>query len=147
IPPGAEVVAELTVDQPLLWLDGGEWEYRFPTTVAPRYLGAEGRVPDAGRIRVDVAQDALPPRLHLELRIDDRLTQNRVPTSPSHALGNHGDGRVTLLQDGGVRLDRDLVVRWQVGAAEIAADLITSRPASDEQHGDVAYGLLNLVPP
>ena len=42
IPPGAEVLAELTIDQRLRWLDAGAWEWRFPTVVAPRYLGAEG---------------------------------------------------------------------------------------------------------
>src|SRR4029077_11686789 len=55
IPAGAEVAAELVVDQRLRWLEEGAWEWRFPTVVAPRYLGAEGRVSDAGRVSVDVA--------------------------------------------------------------------------------------------
>src|SRR5690348_12930568 len=40
IPPATEVVATLTIDQRLRWLDDGAWEWRFPTAVAPRYLGA-----------------------------------------------------------------------------------------------------------
>src|SRR5262249_56128628 len=36
IPPGVEVVAELVIDQPLRWLEEGSWEWRFPTTLAPR---------------------------------------------------------------------------------------------------------------
>src|SRR5262249_6109982 len=50
IPAGAEVVAELVIDQRLAWLDEGTWEWRFPTVVAPRYLGAEGRVADGERV-------------------------------------------------------------------------------------------------
>ena len=54
VPPEAEIVARLTVDQPLTWTEGG-WEWRFPTVVAPRYLGVGGRVPDGTAISVDVA--------------------------------------------------------------------------------------------
>jgi hypothetical protein len=46
LPPGAEVEATIEIDQPLQWVDDG-WQWRFPTTVAPRYLGADGRVADA----------------------------------------------------------------------------------------------------
>ena len=149
IPPGAEVEAELTVDQPLSFLPGGEWEYRFPTTVAPRYLGAEGRVPDAGRVQVDVAGDPLAVRLGLELAIADLLVANTAPTSASHALRHEGGAttHVALLADAGVRLDRDVVVRWRVGAAKVGAELITARPEAAAPHGDSAYGLLTLVPP
>jgi Ca-activated chloride channel family protein len=86
VPPGATIEAEIDVDQPLAWLDGS-WSWRFPTTVAPRYLGAEGRVPDAGRIAVDVVDPngpVLPPRCELELWIDDVVTGAIM--SPSHAL-------------------------------------------------------------
>jgi len=145
IPPGTEVQVELTVDQPLRWQHRDEWEYRFPTTVAPRYLGAEGRVPDAGRITVDVASAPLPPRLTLELRIDDHLAAGAAATSPSHTLTH--DGANVALPAEGVRLDRDLVVRWQVGTPEVGAELITARPGADAPHGDIAYGLLTLVPP
>ena len=71
IPPGAEVVAALTIDQPLRWLEEGAWEWRFPTTAAPRYLGAAGRVPDEGRVRQDLAEGPLPVRLRLSLAVRD----------------------------------------------------------------------------
>lgn len=145
IPPGAEVVVELTVDQPLAWRLGGEWEYRFPTTVAPRYLGGEDRVPDAGRIAVDVVDATTAPRLTVELAIGDRLRDGCPPSSPSHDV-QCIDGDVTLAA-GRVRLDRDVVVRWHVGAPEVGAELRTARPQADAPHGDVGYGLLTLVPP
>src|SRR6266705_150329 len=44
VPPRTEVVVDLSIDQPLVWLPEGMWEWRFPTVAPPRYLGAEGRV-------------------------------------------------------------------------------------------------------
>ncbi|MBM4063022.1 MAG: VWA domain-containing protein, partial [Planctomycetes bacterium] len=148
IPPGAEVVAEILVEQPLLWIDG-VWEFRFPTTVAPRYLGAEGRVPDAARIEVDVAGAPLPPRLELELRVEDLLAPGSEVASPSHGLQGEfaGGTRTVRFAAGPVRLDRDLVVRWNVGTPEVGTSLATARPGAGAPHGDVAYGLLTLVPP
>ena len=150
IPPGAEVVAELTIDQRLRWLDAGAWEWRFPTVVAPRYLGAEGRVPDAPRVAVDVADAPLPVRVALSLLIRDGVSANRVPESPSHAIraGRRDDGLEVGLADAeGAALDRDLVVRWPVATPAVGLALDTGRPSPGRPHGDVAYGLLTLVPP
>ena len=49
-----------SIDQRLRWLDEGAWEWRFPTVVAPRYLGEAGRVADAERVVVDVADPGAP---------------------------------------------------------------------------------------
>jgi Ca-activated chloride channel family protein len=49
LPPGAELHVEIDVEQLLVWRDGG-WEWRWPTVVGPRYLGAPGETPDAARI-------------------------------------------------------------------------------------------------
>lgn len=43
VPPGVAVEVEIVLDQRLVWTHDGEWEWRFPTTVLPRYLGAPGR--------------------------------------------------------------------------------------------------------
>jgi Ca-activated chloride channel family protein len=150
IPPGAEVVAELTIDQRLRWLDTGAWEWRFPTVVAPRYLGAEGHVPDAPRVTVDVAEAPTPVRITLSLLIRDGVPPGRAPESPSHAIraGRQDDGlEVGLADAGGAALDQDLVVRWPVATPAVGLAVDTGRPAADLPHGDVAYGLLTLVPP
>ena len=57
LPPGQEVVGEICVDHPLEFVDAesGSWEWRFPTVVAPRYLGESGRTPDAESYAVIVA--------------------------------------------------------------------------------------------
>ncbi len=151
IPPRTEVVVELTVDQPLRWLDEGAWEWRFPTVVAPRYLGAERRVADAARVTVDVADQPLPVRASLALRVHDATTA--APASPSHAitdaLSSAQDAQHLLVfrDERGARLDRDVVVRWAVARPEVGASLAVARSGAEAPHADCAYGLLTLVPP
>ena len=163
IPPGAEVAAELVIDQRLRWLEEGAWEWRFPTVVAPRYLGAEGRVPDAGRVSVDVADGPMAVAASLALTIRDALptaspsphrgegrVRGQEPESPSHAIAiadAAGAIEVTLADDRRGALDRDLVVRWPAAQPDVAAILDTGRPAEDRAHADAAYGLLTLTPP
>lgn len=150
IPPDTEVVAELTIDQRLRWVDAGGWEWRFPTVVAPRYLGQEGRVPDASRIMVDVADSASPVRAGLTIVIRDALTPGGAAESPSHALReDRQDGHlaVSLADMAGMSLDRDVVVRWPVATPAVGITLDPARPQSGRPHGDLAYGLLTLVPP
>ncbi|MCB1774523.1 MAG: hypothetical protein KDI88_12970, partial [Gammaproteobacteria bacterium] len=81
IPPGEDIVAEITIDQPLAWLDGGAWEWRFPLVVAPRYLGGAGRVPDADRLVQDVTTAGDGPELGFEIAIADTLSGNGTPWS------------------------------------------------------------------
>lgn len=153
IPPGGEVVAELLVDQPLAWNEGA-WEFRFPTAVAPRYLGAADRVVDAERVTVDVADQPLAGRLTLDLRVDDPLAGDA--TSPSHALCTAVEGngtRIGLAAEMPARLDRDVVVRWPVAGMSVGASLAVARPTAASLPtatsllADGAFGLLTLVPP
>ncbi|MBI4957145.1 MAG: VWA domain-containing protein [Myxococcales bacterium] len=168
VPPGSDIVAEIVVDQKLRWLAEGEWEWRFPTVVAPRYVGAEGRVADGARVTVDVADGPLPVRATLCLRLGDALGrpvraraggERARPTavaadarvaSPSHALavtGRDGAFEVAFADERGARLDRDVVVRWPVATDEVGARLVTARPAAGAPMDGHAYGLLTLVPP
>ncbi|HEB52755.1 MAG TPA: VWA domain-containing protein [bacterium] len=150
VPPGADVVVELEIDQPLAWRsDGNEWEYRFPTVVAPRYQGEPGRVADATRQAVDIADGPLPQRLELRLDIADRIADGTTPTSPSHPLQHSAppDGPLQVtFADRSVRLDRDVVVRWATGEPDVGVRLDCARPAT-HAGADDAFGLLTLVPP
>jgi Ca-activated chloride channel family protein len=149
VPPRAEVVAEITVDQKLRWLGEGSWEWRFPTVVAPRYLDALGRVPDAERVTVDVIEAAPPVSLALELALRDALAPDAEPCSPSHAIHATRDDKTCRIElaDGHTALDRDLVVRWPVATAEIGTRLEVARPGSEERNADQSFGLLTIVPP
>ena len=80
IAPGEELIAEVTVDQPLAWLDGEGWEWRFPLVAAPRYLGAAGTVDDAERVTQDVALSANDgPSLSFNIAVHDHLADEGVP--------------------------------------------------------------------
>jgi Ca-activated chloride channel homolog len=149
IPPGLEVTCELELDQRLSWLPEGSWEFRFPTVVAPRYQGEEGRVRDAAKINVEVADSALAPKAQLALSIRDAMPNGARPESPSHSLfSSAGNQRfdVTFAGETGASLDRDIVVRWPAAHLQVGAALDTARPRS-VGHGEYAYGLLTLCPP
>lgn len=149
VPPRTQVICEVQLDQKLTWLPDGAWEWRFPTVVAPRYLGAPGRVADHASVTVDVADAELPVKLALSLSIRDRLPENARPESPSHTLhSGRGVQRtdVTFADERGALLDRDVVVRWRVAGLQVGTELDVSRPASGII-SESAYGLLTLVPP
>ncbi|MEZ6036507.1 MAG: VIT domain-containing protein [Planctomycetota bacterium] len=151
LPPGAEVEATITLDQPLQWLDDG-WQWRFPTTVAPRYLGAAGRVADADTLAVDVVEPAtaLPARCELELLVADPLPDGVLPESPSHALHTAPAAlgtRVAFAAGGGREaMDRDVVVHWRTAAPEVGVALQTVLLGDGPLTGQ-AFGLLTIVPP
>jgi Ca-activated chloride channel homolog len=149
IPPGAQVVAELVIDQRLRWLEEGAWEWRFPTVVAPRYLGPEGRVSDAERVSVDVASTSLDVRVAFELTIRDRLAAGARPESPSHTImvGPGPGGLSATLSEGSSELDRDVVVRWAVARPEVGIHLDVGRAGAGQPGARSAYGLLTIVPP
>lgn len=146
VPPRAEVIASITIDQRLRWLVEGAWEWRFPTAVAPRYLGAAGAVPDAERVTVDVLDGAAPAALALDLTVRDALAADARPTSPSHAIEatREADGqRARFAGERAPALDRDVVVRWPVACAAVGARLEVARPGAEAR----SFGLLTLVPP
>jgi Ca-activated chloride channel family protein len=151
VPPGADVEVELTLDQRLMWVLGeGGWEWRFPTASAPRYLGDAGRVQDADRVTIDVADAPLPVRALLTLAVEDALAPSARVESPSHAIAVRlatTSAVASLAMEGGALLDRDLVVRWRVADRHPAASLDVARPAAGAPHADAAYGVLTIVPP
>ena len=151
IPPGEDVIVEVCVDQRLRWLDEGAWEWRFPTVVGPRYMGAPG--PRAGRgprrTARDVADGPLCARVALCCTLRDALAYGRAPESPSHhvEIAPAGEGACVPLQDeAGARLDRDVVVRWRVALPRVGLGLDTGR-AADRAPSERAHGLLTVVPP
>ncbi|MEQ9496190.1 MAG: VIT domain-containing protein [Deltaproteobacteria bacterium] len=148
IPPHQEVRVEVVVDQKLVWIaEEGQWSWRFPTVVGPRYMGEPGRVKDAARVTVDVADGPLPTTLTLDLVIGDVVLNGRTPASPSHAMTATEEGlrrRVRLDAEAQAALDRDFVVRWPVAKPEAGVVLDAARPAEHQGH---AYGLLTIVPP
>jgi len=150
VPPGAEVIARITLDQPLDWHDAGAWEWRFPTAVAARYLGAPGRSPGAARVSQHVmASPDDAPALDFALRVRDRSPGGAPPESPSHRVtctGSAGDWQV-IPAHGPEAPDRDLVIRWPAAGVRSGLALDLARPADPHPGAAHAYGLLTVVPP
>jgi Ca-activated chloride channel family protein len=142
IPPSTDVAVTLTIDHALRWIPGGVWEWRFPTVVAPRYLGANGVVSDADLLTIDVVNGATSPTASVALTIADDLAV--APTSSTHALSLTGS-TVTLAKN--AVLDRDIVIRWPAPRKGPACTIHTVRAAASEPADDAAYGLLTIVPP
>lgn len=148
VPPHSELTAELRVDQRLTWLSEGRWEWRFPLSAGPRYMGAAGRVSDEARNTLAYATTALPVTATLALDIRDTLTGG-TPDSTSHALRTElgADAvKVAFAQQGGAPLDRDVVVRWTVARPSLGFSVDVARPAQGTA-SLAAYGLLSVVPP
>ena len=150
IPPGGDVRIEIVVDHPLAWLSEGSWQWRFPTVVAPRYLGAPGSVADAERLEVDVASGGIGATCSLELEVRDSLRADGRVSSTSHALSvRHAKASliVGLAGDGGAALDRDVVIDWPVAAPAVGVELDLARPAESHPRSGSAFALLSVVPP
>ncbi|WP_394841289.1 VWA domain-containing protein [Pendulispora brunnea] len=150
IPPGTEIVAEVTIDQRLVWNEEGAWEWRFPLTVAPRYLGDEGRLADSSAVTQVVTESPQSTGASLSLRIRDAFEEAKLE-SPSHPIrmaNAPGDGvLVSLLDDTRAALDRDLVVRWIVTTPDVGCTLDVGWAAVRHTKIQSAFGLLTLVPP
>lgn len=144
VPPGAEILCEVVIDQPLRWLEEGCWEWRFPTVVGARYQGEPGRVADAGKLSVPVAKGPLGLRASLSLELLDAATG--APVSPSHALEPTREGALRFEGGEGVRLDRDIVVRWPVALPDVSAKVLAARPERAAHAGDT-FALLTVAPP
>jgi Ca-activated chloride channel family protein len=150
VPPGADIVAELTIDQRLAWLPQGAWEWRFPTALAPRYQGTPGRVQDAGSTFVDVADGGIDVRARVSLAVRDVLADRERPESPSHAMRfdrASGLTRATFADDAGAPLDRDVVVRWPVAGSEVGLTVDAYRAPAGGRLDGRAFALLTAVPP
>lgn len=151
IPPGTTVVVKIEIDQRLVWIPDaaqstGGWEWRFPTVVAPRYLGAPGTVPDAPRVAVATTDRPRPVAMSLDLTIADALPDGQFPSSPSHALASGRGGHVSFAAES-VGLDRDVVLRWPVATPKVGVAIDVARPQPGHAMEDHLFGLVTLTPP
>ncbi|MFW5652966.1 MAG: VIT domain-containing protein [Planctomycetota bacterium] len=167
IPPHARVECEIVLDQRLRWLVDGQWEWRFPTVIGPRYIGDVRRVPDHRRLNVPTRASSAQRcqhRIHLQIAIRDEITRTSL-TSPTHpiiarrmrncvTLGRE----VSFNSDQGVALDRDIVVQWSAAGPQVNLQVDVARPkmlskypnddtVSHAEESDSAFGLVTLVPP
>ena len=158
--PGEVADIELGLVSPLV-VEDGEVTFAFPLVVAPRYipgvaLGGEqaglgvaadtDRTPDASRITPPVLLPGHrnPVRLGLRLTVDGAGLPIANLASGLHEIDARSDGvgwQIALRP--GERLDRDVVLRWSIGGAELRSSAVW---APDEQ-GEGATVMVTMVPP
>jgi Ca-activated chloride channel family protein len=151
LPPGETAEVEIRVTQMLAYLpaDGAgtaRWEYRFPTVAGVRYEGVEGRVPDAEKLDVDRAGGSgTPVRLEASLLVMDGPAEAVRPHAPGFELDLHErDGGVSVSLRDRMRLDRDLVVRWNAAKQEVGVRLVEGKGLPGD---DGRYVMITLTPP
>lgn len=159
--PGDIATVRLGLSGPLPCADG-EVTLRFPLVVAPRYIPGRALpgagvgsgtaadtdlVPDASRISPPVLLPGFPSpvRLSMTVRLDGAgLPLGRIRSS-LHTVTEaaDGSGAVTLRLQPGERLDRDFILRFTLGGANLASSVVLEPDAQ----GEGGTFMLTLVPP
>jgi len=147
LPPKAEVAVRIVVVERLETVDG-RTKFRFPTTIAPRYLpgnptGHAGpgilpdtdHAPDASRLQPPVLIGA-GARLDLELEVVGAV--RTVECSLHVAKLTLDDGSVRIAPKGGATLDRDFISTWTTAVAD---------RTEARAYTDGAYTLVVVDPP
>jgi Ca-activated chloride channel family protein len=143
--------------------EGSEVTYRFPLVVAPRYIpgsplpGAQAgsgvssdtdAVPDASRISPPRLLPGYPNPVQLEIRI--KLNTAGLPVSHLRSslhtvMEQKQDKQLEIILGAGDRLNRDFILRWQLGdPKEISSRLVI---CPDHAEATVGSFLLTLIPP
>lgn len=164
--PGEEAVVELLLTQPLA-VEEQSATFRFPFVVAPRYVPGTpvdgDQVGDGEALDTDAVPDAsrvTPPRLSeldarpdlsVSVTFDDALPYSNICSS-LHAVQEDRptDGSLRLTIHPGDRLDRDLVLRFDVPVSELVSSGLVVRdetPQDVETDGDATWSLTLLPPP
>jgi Ca-activated chloride channel family protein len=162
LPPGQAAKVSLTLAGPLLY-DAGEVTFRFPLVVAPRYIPGNplpGRsvgdgvavdtdaVPDASRITPPVLLAGYPNPVRFSMTVDVLSTGLPVQDlrSSLHAVVTDAveGGTMRIKVQAGERLNRDFILRYQLGSETIQTSLTLVPDAGDSHEGTY---VLTVVPP
>jgi Ca-activated chloride channel family protein len=159
--PGEEARVTLEMTGPVA-CDDGEATFQFPLVVAPRYVPGialpghpvgdgtawdTDAVPDASRITPPVLLPGFPNPVELRLAVDihDSGLPLRDFRSSLHAVveDEPAAGRRRITLQPGERLNRDFILRFNVGESSIRTALVTT-PDADGSGGTLQ---LTIVPP
>jgi Ca-activated chloride channel homolog len=158
--PSEVATIRLTLIGPLP-IDDGEVTFRFPLVVAPRYIPGKSlpgpragtgtaddtdATPDASRITPPVLLPGVPNpvRLGIAVTVDGAGVPVGDLRSSLHAITETLRAGVRKVEiQPGERLDRDFILRWTIGDAEIRSGAVATADA-DGEGGTV---IVTLVPP
>ncbi len=161
IPPGETIEIRLSFMDRVVY-EAGQFSYRFPMTLTPRYLprGAvadfsgtdanrpslsAGQVSDVQQMTIPMAgsDDGLTNPIEILIDLDPGLELQEI-SSPYHEISvkhSHGSYGISLVQ-GRVAMDRDFVLRWRPLTGSEPQAAIFSETVKGEH-----YALLMLLPP
>lgn len=166
IAPGESIVIRLTFIDSVAY-DSGEFSYRFPMTLTPRYIPGDPvtgvmkinesgwslpttRVPDANLITPPMvsstqseSDEGLINPIDIKVSLDPGLELQEIG-SPYHEISvkRVADRYNVSLVQGRVSMDRDFVLRWRpVSGREPQAAIFSETVAGEH------YALLMLLPP
>ncbi|MCK6552687.1 VWA domain-containing protein, partial [Myxococcota bacterium] len=161
--PRERAKVRLSMTGPLPY-DEGEATFRFPLVVAPRYIpgrALEGgnvgdgvatdtdAVPDASRITPPVLLPGCPSPVQLALAVEvdpGLLPMSRLRSSLHAVVEPTAQGRVRRVElRPGERVNRDFVLRFELGADAVQTALALVPDASGEKSEGTF--LMTLVPP
>ncbi|MGZ4663753.1 MAG: VIT domain-containing protein [Frankiaceae bacterium] len=158
--PGEDAVVELELTGPVA-LEAGEATYRFPLVVAERYTAGTALPGEQSGLGRDHDTDAVPdasrvtpprhgpaderPDLDIVVRLDAAGLSIANLRSTLHAATVEGTGgAIRLRLEAGQRLDRDLLVRWDVAGDRPEASALVVPDPSEPATGTWS---LTIVPP
>ncbi len=160
--PGEHARVRLSLSLPLPY-DAGEVTFRFPLVVAPRYIPGrplDGRavgdgvspdtdaVPDASRITPPVLLPGYPNPVRLGLSVDlvagHFRPRNFRSSLHSVMIERDGEGTMHLALQPGERLNRDFVLRYDLGANAVQTGLSLVPDGDGAPEGTF---VLTLLPP
>lgn len=161
LPPGEQAEVLIAYSERLAFFEDGAAELRLPLVVAPRYMaGAElpraqagsgveadtDQVPDASRLSPPRLAEGFDPQVGLKIAVEllqeDGEGFDDLSCSQHATRTSAGKGSIQVQLARAERLDRDFVLRWRMGGAEVATGLQLFKAKGEE-----GYALLTLVPP
>ena len=146
IMPGERIEVAIEIDQEVR-CDDGDCAYVLPTVVGPRFVPA--RTGDPGRIDPPVSTPGADTghRLTFDLELDAGMPYHDLRT-PALRMdieeSRSGRARLRLGGDQGVRLDRDVQVRWRLGGRDPEFGVLAWRDG--EEPGTFTMSLQPPIP-
>ena len=149
LPASGEVIVRIEYVHPVR-IDGGDYQFRFPMVVAPRYVGGRpvarpnvGRgwardtdhVPDASRITPPTlrAGERAGNDVFIDLEIDTEMPIASI-TPVTHEIDVRRDGETRAsvsLRNGPAIPDKDFVVEYALGGEQSVIATLTHRANAD----------------
>ncbi|MEG1029521.1 MAG: VIT domain-containing protein, partial [Brevundimonas sp.] len=136
IGPGETVLIEIEYQAPVRRISG-EYGFRLPLVVGPRYAPPGTSAADAAATRAPV----LDPRRHADVNpvsITVRLNPGFAPTgivSPYHPIqvaDGAGSTRIITLKEGSAPSNRDFELRWRSAETAPGVELFRQRVRADD---------------